>query len=400
MQLRFAPALALATLVAAACGAAGGTEGANDTGGPAVAGNTGKTNGGGGTGGSNLAGAGGTGVVSAGGSGQGPSDGDACLKSTTKGSAIPSVVVFQLDSSGSMNCSVAEKGCLAANQGEHQDSRWNLFRKTLVAALDQLPPDTATGLMHYPVTFACAKEETLVPVGPVSTAKGAMAQALSTLKVEGITPTHDAVLAAHAIVGKAPQAGPRNVVLATDGQATTCLGCNPSCKDDALAADDAQLVADAKARAEAGTRTFVIGVQGSDAYRTILSRVARAGGTATDPACSDTGPVYCHFDLTDPSLDFSASLAKALASITGQVLSCTFDVPKADPSTFDPNAVNVRLTEAGKQTSFSKDPAHQDGWDYVSGGAQIQLYGPACDAVKAAKAGQVDLLFGCPTVVK
>ena len=45
----------------------------------------------------------------------------------------------------------------------------------------------------------------------------------------------------------------------------------------------------------------------------------------------------------------------------------------------------------------NRDPTKMNGWDYAAGNKAIQIYGPACEAIKNANA-QVKITFGCPGV--
>jgi hypothetical protein len=42
-----------------------------------------------------------------------------------------------------------------------------------------------------------------------------------------------------------------------------------------------------------------------------------------------------------------------------------------------------------------------NGWNYGPGNHSIVLFGAACDGLKAAKTGNVQILYGCPgTIIK
>lgn len=327
----------------------------------------------------------------------------ACLSKTTGATAKPANLLFQLDVSGSMNCPSTD--ALSASCAASSTSRWSVFRTKLKEALAKLPDSNAVGLMHYPTgkgTFsgaptACIPQLPDVDVGPLGKTRTTIGTALDGRVPEGGTPTHDAIAVALANLEKVTLPGNRFLVLATDGNATFCTGCDISCGSAELAADADKVVAKVAAAAAAGIRTFVIGVPGSQGYRQILSRLAKAGGTAP-ASCSDTGPTYCHFDMTTAA-DFGAAMSATLAAIGGAALSCTYDIPEKDGS-FDPGKVNVRLTSGGKDTDIPRDKDRKDGWDYSDDGKQIVLYGPACEAAKGAVGGACTLLFGCPTVIK
>jgi hypothetical protein len=48
-----------------------------------------------------------------------------------------------------------------------------------------------------------------------------------------------------------------------------------------------------------------------------------------------------------------------------------------------------------------KDPSHQNGWDYADAThTKIKLYGPACDAYKAAKGNKITIILGCQSKIK
>jgi hypothetical protein len=329
----------------------------------------------------------------------------ACLTSTNSAKAKPASLLFQLDVSGSMNCpatDTASASCTAS-----ASSRWSVFRSKLEATLATLPDQNSAGLMHYPTgsgifsgqPTGCIPQAPDVAVGPLATTRGQIGTSLDARTPVGGTPTHDAVSVALAQLQKVPATtGNRFLVIATDGNATFCAGCNLSCGSAELATDGDAMVAEVAAAAKAGIRTFVIGVPGSQGFRSILSRLATAGGTKVSPSCSDAGPNYCHYDMTTAA-DFGVALQAALASIGGAALSCTYDIPKSDGS-FDPGLVNVDISSGGKETQVGRDPKRTNGWDYSDDGTQIVLYGPACDEAKGTTDGAVTILYGCKTVIQ
>jgi len=334
----------------------------------------------------------------------GPGNGTsaACLVSTNPAKVQPASLLFQLDVSGSMNCPASDP--TSASCAASPSSRWSVFRTTFEATLATLPDHDSVGLMHYPTglgTFSgnatgCVPQNPDVPIGPLSTTRAQVGAALAARAPAGGTPTHDAVNVA--LKQLAAAQGNRFLVLATDGNATFCTGCDISCNTEALGADSDVMVADVAAAAKSGVRTFVIGVPGSQNFRGVLSRIAEAGGTKVSAGCSSAGPTFCHYDMTSAP-DFGAALQAALAAIGGEALSCTYDVPK-DDGTFDPGRVNVRLSSGGQETDMRRDRSRADGWDYSDDGKQVVLYGAACESAKKAIGGAVTLLYGCPTVVR
>jgi len=322
----------------------------------------------------------------------------ACETTTAFADPLPATLLFTVDTSGSMNCRADMASCAVGDPTpDPSDSRYDVFRSVLRTALSGLPDSTLVGAMHYPVTFSCARDELLVDIASLGTTRTPIDDALGGVVPEGITPTHDAVRFGLAQLGMRGSDEARHLVLATDGAATVCIGCDAACSFDALDRDHEDMIAEVRAAAELSSiRTFVIGVPGSSSYRSILSRMATAAGTAR-PGCSDTGPTYCHYDLTDPSLDFGVALRDALGEIGEAVLSCEYTIPENPDGTFDATRVNVRLTEGGATSTIRRDPSRASGWDYSDDGSTIVLHGDACSRAQAASDGRIDVLFGCPT---
>jgi hypothetical protein len=326
--------------------------------------------------------------------------GEVCLTGTAYAEPLPATLMFQVDTSGSMNCGANERGCAVADPTPApDDSRWDVFRARLTEALDALPNATRAGLMHFPGgESSCAPATADVAIAPLTTSRPAIGAALAALVPRNITPTHDAVANALALL-RAESAERRYLVLATDGAATVCLGCDAGCSFDALDADNEELVARVAAASADGIPTFVIGVPGSQSYRGTLSRLASAAGTAR-AGCSDAGPLYCHYDLTDASIDLSTGLRDALASIGEAVVSCEYEIPPNPDGTFDPARVNVVITyDDGSTETLRRDRGRADGWDYSDDGLRIELHGPACERAEALREGRVDVFFGCPTIL-
>lgn len=323
----------------------------------------------------------------------------ACETTTAFSEPLPATLMFQVDTSGSMNCSATDGSCATGEPtAAPDDSRWDVFRARLGEALVALTDSTAAGLMHYPFTFSCPSTTPDVAIAPLSSSRAPITAALATLVPEGITPTHDAVVNALAVLRSAP-AERRFLVLATDGAASSCLGCDAGCSFGELDRDNEALVSAIAAAAGEGIPTFVIGVPGSQSYREILSRMASAAGTAR-AGCSDSGPVYCHHDLTDPSLDFGTALRDALASIGEAVVSCEYEIPENPDGSFDETRVNVRVIEEdGSEGVIGRDATRANGWDYSDDGERIILHGEACDRAESLRGGRIDVLFGCPTLL-
>jgi hypothetical protein len=129
----------------------------------------------------------------------------------------------------------------------------------------------------------------------------------------------------------------------------------------------------------AGVDTYVVGMPGSEAYRLLLGRLALAGNTARPGAT----PYYAVSD--------TSQLSDVLRSIGAQVaISC--DLPLA-AAPDDPKLVNVYFDN---QVVANDD---RNGWHY-SGDSSIQFTGTACTQLSSGDVLRVQVLSGCPTLVR
>ncbi len=130
---------------------------------------------------------------------------------------------------------------------------------------------------------------------------------------------------------------------------------------------------------QAGVDTFVVGMPGSEAYEALLGRLAAAGNTARPGAT----PYYAVSDTTE--------LSEALRSIGAQVaISC--DLPLSETPE-NPELVNVYFDNQ----VVPSDPS--DGWQYTDE-KEIQFRGAACTRLTGGDVLNVQVLSGCPTVVR
>jgi len=159
------------------------------------------------------------------------------------------------------------------------------------------------------------------------------------------------------------------VLLITDGAQ---YGCNAAGGN----AGTAKIITDLNT---AGVSTFVIGF-GAGVNATQLNNFATAGGV---PANDPNDPTTKFYKAND-----QASLQKALGTIAGSIVGCTFALGSSPP---DPNELYVFFDNAG----VKKDTTHQGGWDYDATSNQITFYGAECDQLKANQVKDVDVVFGC-----
>jgi len=323
----------------------------------------------------------------------------ACVTDSATADARPAVVQMVVDISGSMD---------RPPRDGVRESKWEITRDALLASVEGLSDAVAVGVNFYPNVRrgddSCIRNQVGVSLGLLGPAgsqqRDRFESAMNGASPRGGTPTHAAFRFGVETLGASDIEGERFVLLITDGVPTYTLDCGGDGEDEV---DSNPLITEAgNVLASEGVKTFVIGSPGSENARDDLSRIARAGGTAP-ASCSDTGPVYCHFDMTTQQ-DLGAALRGALSEIAGQIASCEYDIP-APPSgmTLDPALVNVVFTpgSGGAAEPILRDPSMgcTEGWQYSTDGSSIVLCGPTCERVKADRGGRVELLFGCRTQV-
>jgi len=127
---------------------------------------------------------------------------------------------------------------------------------------------------------------------------------------------------------------------------------------------------------DAGIRTYVVGIPGSEYYASLLDQLATVGGSARAGS-----PAYYRVDDIQ-------TLSSTLAQIGYQaLLTCEFSLDEPPP---DPTFVNVYLDSG----LVAYDP--EDGWSWTSE-TSLQLNGEACELLKSGAVGQVQVVAGCPT---
>jgi hypothetical protein len=327
-------------------------------------------------------------------------------------------VLFLVDRSGSMNCNLppmtdsaaCEQNPVAADPT--QPTKWSVINGAMGSALDRIAtvPNSSLGLTFFSMDDECGATSTpSVELAPSSAGQvDALKHALSAVTPRGGTPIVGATILAFKHLHEQAQAkGNRFVVLVTDGS-DSCIGKYAEQGDVVSQLLDTELP---KAQS-VNIRTFVIGAPGSEPARGLLSKIAFAGGTATNENCDHTSDApaagsECHFDMTR-STDFAKDLGDALTRITGNaVLSCEFDVPTStDGKSLDLNTVNVDYYQSGDTANAtSKVELYRDdtkpcdggasGWQYIENGTKIQICGSPCDQVKADSAAKVVVSVGC-----
>jgi hypothetical protein len=388
MRLGFVAPAVLSLFVAVACG---GSEDQSQVqgGGSAASGNIGA---GGGLviGGDGTAASGNT----ANGTGDSFDPNSACANSAADGEPIPVDLYFMVDTTGSMNCPVPEKGACNGDPGPPKmgESRWTVVSAALKAFVaDPTNQGLGVGMNFFPskdeqqICNVSAYANPPVEIGPLSMTSAAITMNISAQTPGGQTPTVPSLQAAIQHATTWAKANPTHrvaVVYATDGYPK-------GCRNNTI--DAAATLAKAGFAATPSIPVYVLGVGPN---LTNLDSIALSGGTKKA-------------FLVDTTQDAAAQLTAALATIRGNaVLDCTYSIPPAPTGqSLEPGKVNVNYTNSqGVATKVLQDPAgvscdKGSGWQYSSDGKQINLCGAACNAVKADPGGKIRVLFGCTTEV-
>jgi len=339
-----------------------------------------------------------------------------CASTATPVARDPGNVLLLVDRSGSMHIKLPSG-----------DTRWQATKVGLAGLLTALPTDTNVGAMMFPqgdapVNAYCGIDAALndvkcsagwpEPPGanrcavPTYTA-GVPAKPLASAQADAIksyvaasdaefywgTPLAPALNAAVKAQKSSGAKGTRSIILLTDGNPTSCV--------DAGISNDNSYVVSAAASGSAGAdgvKTYVVGV--IDAARQAakaenLSPVAVAGGTARFAGCEATNE--CFYAVNAAS--FAADIKKVFEDISLKSFDCKFSVPQPKgAATADPESLNVEVTSKGKSYVVPRDKSKKDGWDYLPGGKQLEVYGESCK--KLAAGVSVKIVVGCKTVVR
>jgi hypothetical protein len=365
-----------------------------------------------------------------GGGSQGGGGGDSCGSSNYKSTLLPANILFLVDRSGSMKCnldSASAADCEAhpATKDPAQPTRWSVITSSLSSALDQIAavPNTSVGLTFFSNDDVCGvTSKPNVDIAPL-VAGGpqiiALKNALTNGNPKGGTPIIGGMILAFKHLHEQAQApGNRFVVLVTDG-ADSCIATSmdggtthANYATQGITGDvvDRLLNTELPKAATVNIRTFVIGAPGSEPARGLLSKIAFAGNTSKNASCDHVSAApaadsECHFDMTR-SGDFATDLTAALQKITGQAVTCDFDVPTAtDGKTVDTKMLNVDYFKAGGTTDADKTELVRDdtctsaepGWRFIDGSneTKIRICKSVCDTVQADPKANVVVSLSC-----
>jgi hypothetical protein len=286
----------------------------------------------------------------------------------------PADVLLVLDRSASMED--APDGATDAT------SKWNLVVPALVEVVTATGGGVAWGMKTYPEgegseCIAGSVTDKIDVAVAGNNAAAVNAAIMGTTPKGNGTPTGDAVKQAVTYMKTLTSTHPKFLLLATDGE--------PSCAGTTKGSEQArpyavQAVTDALA---AGFPTYVVGVATTKKSATeALNNMATAGGKPR----ADANPLATRYYLANTKQE----LVDSLTAITGEVnQSCVFTLNPPPPS---PEFIAVKVTG----TSVAQDTSKVNGWDYTAADfSRLEVFGKACDDIKNASAGKVEIIYGC-----
>jgi len=322
----------------------------------------------------------------------------ACIADSREGSRSVVAMYFMIDISGSMLCPVpddASDPCEIDPREPYSDvTRWTEASTALKGFF--AAPESAGlwgGIGFFPRyddddDLACDADDYETPdeeIAELPGASDALGVTIDAQSPGGNTPTLPSLEGAVAHAQEWADAHPDHqavVVYLTDGYPRSCGADDDTIPDAADAAEEAFT-------GMPSIRTYVLGVGRN---LTDLDQIAVAGGTEAAL-------------FVDAGQDVTAQLTAALAAIREDVtVDCTYTIPDAPAGrTLDYGLVNVRYTnDAGETIDVSRDPSDSDcneGWQYSDDRTQIMLCGDTCEAVQSDPNVELEVLFGCATVV-
>jgi hypothetical protein len=249
-------------------------------------------------------------------------------------------------------------------------------------------------LAAAPVCASDRYAQLAVAIADLPGAAPAFVRALTTRQPDGVTPMAEAVIGALDYLRARATAMPRRrpaLIIATDGLPSGCSDRDiPVIGDSIWTAHNTAPV----------VPTYVIGLlDPADvaAGSAALGELARAGGSGAPFLVSPTG-------------ELSQQLVAALNEIRGAALPCEYAIPAAQMGRIDFGKVNVHVRSAAGEGDVpyvgaaGQCDAARGGWYYDvdprAGTPTHVLVCPAsCARFKAQPDSQVELRFGCQTIV-
>ena len=263
-------------------------------------------------------------------------------------------------------------------------NRWNVLRDALIdkstGIISTLESQVRFGLALYTSENGFGSETPaktcpmITQVAPAKDNYAPIAAAYLPDDWKGDTPTGESIDAAVKILDGITEAGPKAIVLATDGEPDSCADPNPG-DDKGLEAARALSVTAVENAFKKQITTYVISV-GNEVGQDHLRAVANAGqGLAVDVDATK------RFYLANNQAD----LATAFGTIINGVRSCAFSLNGTVPED-RASSGSVRLDGDGLLYG------DKDGW-LLTAPSVVELQGKACAAIKS---GNHDLKIDFP----
>ncbi|AKT37783.1 vWA domain-containing protein [Chondromyces crocatus] len=292
--------------------------------------------------------------------------GDHCPSvNVTFGQVTPTVMLL-IDQSGSMNDNFGGDG-----------SRWNVLYDALMntqnGVVSTLSDEIRFGLALY-TSRDGFQGGTCPMITQVDAALGnyeSIRQRYQNARPDDETPTGESIDKIVDYLKTVDEAGPRMILLATDGMPDTCAVPNPQ-------NGEPEAIAAARRAHGEGIKTVVLSV-GPDVALNHLQDMANAGAGIQNGQAS--APYYQALNQT--------SLIDAFKQIIGGVRACVFTLDGV-VTTDDPAQGEVLLD--GERLTYN-DP---DGWR-LNNASELELVGNACRRVQE-DAQSIKITFPCGTV--
>ncbi len=304
------------------------------------------------------------GLVGSGGSGAGP---DGCADVIVNFEKQVPTVMLLIDQSGSMT------------EAFGNGNRWDVLYKTLMdpstGIVKTLEKDVRFGLALYTSNNGSAGGAcpllTKVPIGLDNHAK--IDAVYAPADPAGETPTGESIDAVSKDLAAFAEAGPKIIVLATDGEPDTCAEPNPqNGQDESIAAAQAAFGKD--------IRTFVISV-GDDVGTGHLQDMANAG-VGLPVGGATKAPYYQALN--------QQALIDAFNTIINGVRSC---VLKLNGTVDEQSAQQGNVVLDGMKLGYND----ANGWK-LNSPDEMELLGTACETIKVGD-HQLSVTFPCGIVV-
>lgn len=276
---------------------------------------------------------------------------------------------------------------------------WNPLKTGVLAVIRQLEKDVRFGFASYTGQAGGVCPD-LTKVDTVATGNyAAIQRAYDGVRMptyKGETPTSLAIDEVAKLLNKEP-AGPKYILLVTDGEADFCDDPNVTCSRDAV-------LSAAQAAYGAGIGTFIFSI-GGQVDRMHLGDVANAGSgqpvtdrqqqvmyqcpnsKTTYESTSGTAPFF------EPDVNDQATLVDTLTSVVTGARSCVFDLKgkvEIDLSLADQGVIELD----GVRVPYDAKDGYQ-----LNTSTELELRGKSCERFRSPDPRRVFIDFPCEAVI-